>query len=63
RVLGFNKNGRKYLSTLKKDIDIYTSIKNGINKEFDLEIHTDKILDIVYKENLLSKEIKGPIIK
>ena len=63
RVLGFNDLGKSLLNDIKKDVIIYTSLKNNINYEFDLEIFVDKILDTIYKSNLLSKEIKGPIIK
>jgi predicted nucleotidyltransferase len=63
RVIGFNKKGQTLLADIKKDITIYTSIKNGINKKFDLELKADKILDIIYNEHLLIQDIKGPIIK
>lgn len=61
RVLGFNNKGVDYLSTIKKETQIYTSIKNGINIEFDIEILASKIIDMVFRSNLLSKELKGPI--
>ena len=61
RVLGFNNNGREYLNIIKKETQIYTSIKNGINREFDIEILASKILDMVYQSDLVKKELKGPI--
>jgi len=61
RVLGFNEKGKKLLNDIKKDVVVYTNIKEGINEAFDLEIKADKILDIVYKENLLIQDLKGPI--
>ncbi len=63
RVIGFDKRGQELLKEIKDDTTIYTSIKENINYEFDLEILIDKTLDIIYDESLLKKEIKGPIIK
>ena len=63
RVIGFNKKGQSLLNEIKNNTKIYTSLKEGINIEFDLEILIDKTLDIVYEEKLLKQEIKGPIIK
>ncbi len=62
RVLGFNQNGKEYLNKIKKNITIYTSIKEGINESFDLEIRASKILDIIYNENLVKKEGLPPKI-
>jgi predicted nucleotidyltransferase len=61
RVLGFNENGKNLLNEIKKDVIIYTNIKEGINEAFDLEIKADKILDIIYNENLVLKDLRGPI--
>ena len=60
-MLGFNNKGREYLNTIKKETQIYTSIKNRINREFDIEILASKILDMVYLSDLVKKELKGPI--
>ena len=51
RVLGFNSNGRKYLNSIKKNINIpiYTNFK----KEMVLELKVTSIYDI----NLIKKEI------
>ena len=63
RVIGFNNKGKELLSNIKDEVNIYTSIKEGINIAFDYEIKSDKILDIIYKEDLLKKDLKGPIIR
>ena len=62
RVLGFNSKGAKYLNQIKKEVTIYTNIKEGINYILDTEMKASKILDMIYKENLLSLEQQGPII-
>lgn len=55
RVLGFNKNGRKYLNKIKKEIKIpiYTNYK----KEMNLELKATSI----YDSELIKKEINGLI--
>ncbi len=63
RVLGFNKNGKEYLNSLKKNINIYTNIKEGINKALDIELKVSKILDNIFDINLLKNEQSTPIIK
>lgn len=62
RVLGFNSVGQKYLNSIKSMVKVYTNIKNGINDILDIEIKISKILDTIYKDNLLSLEQKSPII-
>lgn len=61
RILGYNQNGKKYLSSVKKNLTIYTNIKEGINPILDIELRITKLLDFIYKTNLLSLEQKGPI--
>ena len=59
RVLGFNKKGQKYLKTLK-DVNIITNIKN--NKDFELEISTDKLY--CFFNNIdINSYLNKPIIK
>ena len=59
RVLGFNKKGQKYLKTLK-DVNIITNIKN--NKDFELEISTDKLY--CFLNNIdINSYLNKPIIK
>ena len=55
RVLGFNKNGRKYLNKIKKEINIpiYTNFK----KDMQFELKVTSIYDI----NLVKKEISNLI--
>lgn len=62
RILGFNKNGQNYINQIKKEITIYTNIKEGINDIFDIEIKISKIIDSIYDTNLLKLEQKGPIM-
>lgn len=63
RVLGFNEIGKDYLSKIKKDINVYTNIKNDINLALDIELKTSNLLDMIYNLDLFKKELKGPIIK
>ncbi|RIA64874.1 putative nucleotidyltransferase [Anaeroplasma bactoclasticum] len=63
RVLGYSNKGKEYLNHLKKDIPIYTNIKEGINPALDIEIRASKVLDSIFGLNLLKLEQKGPITK
>lgn len=63
RVLGFNEKGKDYLSTIKKETKIYTTIKNNINPILDIELKISKILAMIYNTNIFQQEIKKPIIK
>ena len=63
RVLGFNKEGKKYLNSIKKNVNIYTNIKEGINDVLDIELKISKILDTIFNIDLLSNEQSKPIIK
>nr|MCR5350580.1 nucleotidyltransferase family protein [Acholeplasmatales bacterium] len=63
RVLGFNNLGKDYLKSIKKNINIYTNIKEDINMILDIELKTSKLLDSIYNINLLKLEQKGPIYK
>ena len=63
RVLGFNNKGKEYLNSLKKNVNIYTNIKEGINDIFDIELKISKILDNIYDINLLKNEQSSPIRK
>ena len=60
RVLGYSSKGKEYLNKLKKDVNIYTNIKNGIEKSLDIELKTSKVLDLIYNTNLLNNEQCGP---
>ena len=61
RVLGYNNNGKEYLNKIKKNIIIYTNIKEGINDILDIEINVSKILDNIYNLCLLKDEQNKPI--
>ena len=61
RVLGYNDTGLTYLKQIKKDVSIYTNIKNNQNDILDITIKISKILDLIYDQNLLSLEQSKPI--
>jgi predicted nucleotidyltransferase len=62
RVLGFNKQGRKYLHDIKKKVTL--PIYTNFNKEMELELKVTKIYSLlVNDESLIKKEIKNIIIK
>lgn len=61
RVLGFNDIGKDYLNKIKKDIKIYTNIKNTDHLALAIELKISKILDSIYDTNLLELEQRGPL--
>ena len=61
RILGYNDKGKAYLSSIKKNLTIYTNIKNNINQILDIEITTSKLIDTIYNTNLFNLEMNGPI--
>ena len=63
RVLGYTSKGLAHLKQIKKDVNIYTNIKNNINDILDITIKISKILDLIYDQNLLSLEQSKPIHK
>ena len=67
RILGFNKNGRKYLNKIKKGITIpiYTNYKPNKSKIFDLEYRVTYIYSLIVSDpSLIKKEYQNkPIIK
>ena len=56
RVLGFNKNGKKYLNKIKKEISI--PIYTNFNKDMEYELKVTSI----YDSELIKKEISNLII-
>jgi predicted nucleotidyltransferase len=56
RVLGFNETGQSYLSNIKKELTIYTNIKDGNDPILDIEFRISKILDAIYNLNLSENE-------
>lgn len=63
RVLGFNYKGQSHLKNIKKDINIYTNVKEGINSILDSELLVSKLLSFIYKKDYFAKEQSRPIIK
>jgi hypothetical protein len=62
RVLGFNKKGREYLNSIKKEVKL--PIYTNFNKDMELELKVTKIYSqIVNDPSLINKEIKNIIIK
>ncbi len=60
RILGFNDNGKSYLNQIKKELNYYTNIKEGINNTLDIEFKASKIIGTIYNLDLQSKEQKAP---
>lgn len=56
RVLAANTKGIMHLNSIKKSVQIYTNIKEGINTTLDIELRITKFLDLVFKKNLFSLE-------
>lgn len=63
RILGYSNKGKEYLNLIKKDVSIYTNIKEGINPILDIELKASKILDTIYNTNIFNQEQKGPITR
>lgn len=61
RVLGFNDIGKSYLNIIKKELTVYTNIKEGINNILDKELYISKVIDLIYNTNIFINEQKGPI--
>ncbi len=63
RVLGYSLKGKTYLSSLKKQINLYTNIREGLTPALDIELRISKLIDNIYHTKLLEKEQKAPILK
>ena len=63
RVLGYNNKGKNYLNSIKKDIKIYTNIKNAIHPSLDIELKVSTILDSIYQTNNKKLEQSKPIME
>lgn len=66
RILGFNKNGKKYLNEIKKEtkLPLLTTYRSNKSKLFDLEYKITKIYSLIVNDNtLIKKELIGPINK
>lgn len=60
RILGFSSSGKSYLNIIKKDISIFTNIKEGIHPILDIELKITKILDTIYLSSTLKEEQGKP---
>ena len=65
RPLGFNKRGKIYLNSIKKDLDIQIISKITREKDpmLEYELETTKIYDLIYNEKLIDKEYKNKLYK
>lgn len=66
RILGFNKKGKKYLNSIKKEINLplITNYKNINSKLLNKEYEITKIYSLLVNDpSLIKKELQGPIIK
>lgn len=67
RVLGFNNNGRKYLNSIKKELNypLYINYKDNISNIYDIEFKSTYIYSLITNDNtLIEQEYKNkPIIK
>lgn len=63
RILGLNKNGRKYLNAIKKNLEIplISKVKREKNFMLEYEIETTKVYDIIKNSNLFEKEFQSII--
>ncbi len=63
RVLGFNDKGRNYLNKVKKisTLPIITGYSNTDSKVLDIENRVNKIYTLDNEEELIERELKGPI--
>ena len=65
RILGLNNNGRYYLNSIKKDVDvpIISKIERDKDEMLEFEIETTKIYDIINNSNLTKREFERIIYK
>lgn len=66
KLLGFTKNGKEYLSIIKKQIEVplITGYKKNISKILDIEFRVTKIYSLVTSSDLIKEEYRNkPIIK
>lgn len=60
RVLGFNKTGRAYLNKIKKETNL--QIITNFNKLLEYELLISKIYSLKAGDDVIKKELAGPII-
>ena len=63
RVLGFNQNGQKYLNKIKKQVNFFTRLIDGIHPIYDYELKIAKVFSNVYKRDFIQLEQKLPYKK
>lgn len=63
RVTGFNEKGKEYLSNIKKEVNYFTRLVNGINQVYDKELLISKIFSNIYNEDFIKIEQKLPYKK
>lgn len=63
RILGFNTSGQEYLNSIKKRVNFFTRLINGIHPIYDFELKIAKIFSNVFKENFIVIEQKLPYRK
>ncbi len=63
RVLGFNQTGQTYLNQIKKQVNYFTRLINGIHPVYDFEIKLAKIFSNVYHEDFIKLEQSLPYRK
>lgn len=60
RVLGYSNQGKAYLNSIKKDVSIFTNIKEGLHPILDIELKITKLLDMIYSSSTLKEEQGKP---
>ncbi|MDE6414289.1 MAG: nucleotidyltransferase family protein, partial [Anaeroplasmataceae bacterium] len=60
RILGYSNQGKAYLNTIKKDVSIFTNIKEGLHPILDIELKITKLLDMIYSTSTLNQEQGKP---
>ena len=63
RILGFNENGKKYVNKIKKEINVISNLKEGINQILDFEMKLAKLFSVVFNEDFVKQEQMLPYIK
>ena len=59
KILGFNKAGKDYLNSIKKDINLPLYSNKLISKVKDYELKSSMIYDLINKTNTYDYEIKN----
>ncbi|MCM1130520.1 MAG: nucleotidyltransferase family protein [Roseburia sp.] len=60
RILGYTNLGKSYLNKIKKDVNIFTNIKENLHPILDIELKITKILDMIYSSSTLKEEQGKP---